>query len=227
MQKQQGIILLAFCIGFVTMTFGQINNYSIKKRLGFFGGITQYDILTNNFTTKSGIGWQVGMSSIVEIPQNWYNVSYNIRVSENKLGIAARSGLLNSNETFVDYNIFTAQIDLLIHIKLIRKFLTVDVGPMSQYNGNMAIKDKTYGNYIITSYENLLAKDLKNITNFNVYGAIGASMRIGFFSLKAEYVYGFTNMLNKLNKEHLDLTGNNRKIKGNQSMWAFTAMISF
>ncbi|HLV38801.1 hypothetical protein [Xanthomarina sp.] len=227
MQKKQLILLVAICIGFVTMSFGQKGNYRIQNGFGIYGGITQYDILTDNFTTKKGNGWQAGASATVDIPHKWYNVSYTIQLSENNVGIAARPLVLSPGEEFVDYKIFTAQIALLMHVKLIQSFLTIDVGPMIQYNSDMEIKDKAYETYIINSYTNLIAKDLRDISNFNVDGAIGASAGFGFFRLKAQYIYGFTNMLNKLNNNNLDLSGNDKKIKGNQSMLAFTAMITF
>ncbi|TYA52195.1 hypothetical protein [Formosa maritima] len=227
MQKRQLIVLVVICIGFVTISFGQHKTYQIKNGFGIYGGITQYDILTDNLTTKKDNGWQAGASATVDIPHKWYNVSYLIQLSENHVGIAARPLSTSLGEEFVDYKIFTAQIALLMHVKLISSFLTIDVGPMIQYNGDMEMDDKKYENYIVNSYDNLLAKDLKDITNFNIDGAIGTSAGFGFFKLKAQYIYGFTNMLNKLNDSNLDLTGNDKKIKGNQSMLAFTAMITF
>ncbi|MCX7546590.1 hypothetical protein OS188_01335 [Xanthomarina sp. F1114] len=227
MQKKQLIVLVALCIGFVTMSYGQMNRYQIKNGFGIYGGITQYDILTDNFITKKGNGWQAGASATVDIPHKWYNVSYIIQLSENNVGIAAKPLLVSPMDEFVDYKIFTAQIALLLHVKIIQSFLTVDVGPMIQYNSDMEIKDKAYENYIVNSYTNLMAKDLRDISNFNVDGAIGASAGFGFFKLKAQYIYGFTNMLAKLNDSNLDLTGNDKKIKGNQSMLALTAMITF
>ncbi|MEO8933712.1 MAG: hypothetical protein ABI295_05345 [Xanthomarina sp.] len=226
MQKQHLIVLVVICIGFFTGAHAQSNRYRIQNGIGIYGGITQYDILTDNFTTKKALGWQVGASATVDIPHKFYNLSYAIQLSENNLGIAAKPNLLSSEE-FVDYKIFTAQIALLMHIKLVQSFLTIDVGPMIQYNGDMEIKDKTFENYIVNSYHNLRAKDLRSISNFNVDGAIGASAGVGLFRLKAQYIYGFTNMLNKLNKSDLDFTGNDKKMKGNQSMFALTAMISF
>src|SRR5690606_35870416 len=199
MQKRQLIILVALCIGFVTVSFGQHKTYKIKNGFGIYGGITQYDILTDNFNTKKGNGWQVGASATVDIPNKWYNVSYTIQISENNVGIGARPLLSSPVEEFVDYKIVTAQIALMMHVKLIQSFLTIDLGPMIQYNGDMEIDDEANENYIISNYNNLLAKDLKDITNFNVDGAIGASAGFGFFRLKAQYIYGFTNMLNKLN----------------------------
>jgi len=44
----------------------------------------------------------------------------------------------------------------------------------------------------------------------------------------AQYIYGFTNILGKLNNNNdLDLSGNQNKFKGNQSMVTFTVMITF
>src|SRR5690606_10239695 len=54
MQQKQLILLVAICIGFVTMSFGQKGNYRIQNGVGIYGGITQYVILTDNFTTKKG-----------------------------------------------------------------------------------------------------------------------------------------------------------------------------
>ena len=90
----------------------------------------------------------------------------------------------------------------------------------------MPIRMDLYG--FIKNYNNLLAEDISDISKFNVDGAIGLSAGISHFRLRAQYVYGFTNMLGKLNKNNLDVTGNNEsKFKGNQSMFAFTAMITF
>jgi len=224
--SKSGILLVAICISFVTLGFAQPKNYKIVNGIGIYGGITQYDILTDNFSTKQGNGWMAGASATVDLPNKWYNVSYTIQLAENHLGIAARPILL-SNEEFIDYKVFTAQIALLMHVKLIGSFLTIDVGPMLQYNGELELDDQNQENYLIANYNNLLAKDIKEINRFNVDGAIGLSAGFSHFRLKAQYIYGFLNTLDKLNDNNLDQTGNPNKFKGNQSMLAFTAMISF
>ena len=60
------------------------------------------------------------MAATVDLPHRWYNVSYNIQLGENKTGIAALRPLGSQSE-FVDYKIFTAQIALVGHLKLINK----------------------------------------------------------------------------------------------------------
>ena len=120
---------------------------------------------------------------------------------------------------------FAAQIALLLHVKIVKNYFTLDVGPMLQYNGELEIKDKDQENYYLNNFDNLLAQDISDISKFNVNGAVGLSAGYKFFHLKAQYVYGFTNTLSKLNKQ--DLIESNEKFKGNQSFLVFTAMFSF
>lgn len=227
MQIRQVIILVAVLIGFVTVSQAQHKTYAIKNGFGIYGGITQYDILTDNFETQKENGWMVGASATVDLPHKWYNLSYTIQLAENNVGIAASPIVLGLDEEYLKYKVFTAQIALLMHVKIVESFLTLDLGPMIQYNSDLEMKDDTKENFFIKNYDNVLAQDITDITNFNVDGAVGLSAGFSHFRLKAQYIYGFTNMLNKLNKDNLDLTGNEGKIKGNQSMLAFTAMITF
>ena len=226
MQIRHRIILVAFIVGFVTIGFSQPKNYKIVNGVGISGGITQFDILTDNFVTKQENGWLAGLSATVDIPHKWYNMSYVIQFSENNVGIAASPELL-APEEFIDYKIFTTQIALLLHVKIIQSFLTFDIGPMLQYNGEMELQNETKENYIIKNYDNLLAQDIEGITRFNVDGTVGLSAGISHFRLKAAYIYGFTNMFNKLNSNNLNVGTNTEKFKGNQSMFVFTAMVSF
>lgn len=228
MKKTQFILLVALTIGFVTNNFAQHKRYAIKNGIGLQGGLTQFDILTSNFETKQGNGWIGGGSATVELPHKWYNFSYNIQLSENTVGISARPTALITSEEFIDYKLFTAQISLLAHIKIIESFLTLDVGPMLQYNSELELKDDKYKDYFITNYTNLQADAISDISKFHANGTIGLSGGISHFRLKAQYIYGFTNMFSKLNKNNLDTSGTSKsKFKGNQSMLAFSLMITF
>jgi len=226
--KKQLFLLVAFSIAFVTTALAQHQRYSIKNGIGIYGGLTQFDIITDNFQTVKGEGWIGGLSATVDLPHKWYTVSYNIQLSENNVGIFARPSNVIANEEEIDYKLFTAQVAFLFHAKVLQDYITVDVGPMIQYNSELELKDDNHENYIIGSYNNLLAKDITGISQFNVNGAVGATAGFKGFKLRAQYIYGFTNMLNKLNnKNDLDTTGGNNKFKGNQSMLAFTAIIVF
>ena len=226
MKKLKYILLVVISMAFVTLTYAQHKRYAIKNGVGIQGGVTQFDIITDNLVTKKNTGFIGGLSASVDIPHKWYNVSYNILLSENNIDIAAFS-LANPTEEFVEYKLLTAQISFLFHAKLIGSNLTLDLGPMLQYNGDLELKDSSKEGYIISDYETLLTEDISKISNFNVNGAVGLSAGFGAFRLRAQYIYGFTNILGKLNDEDLNVGSNDNKFKGNQSMIAFTAIITF
>lgn len=165
------------------------------------------------------------MSATVDIPHKWYTVSYNFTLSENNIDIAARS-LANPTEQFVEYKLLTTQLSFLFHAKLIGSNITLDVGPMLQYNGDLELKDESNEGLVLVNYNTLLTEDISKISNFNVNGVVGLSAGFGSFKLKGHYIYGFTNMLSNLNKEDLSV-GNNQEFKGNQSMLVITAQLTF
>lgn len=221
-------LLVALTIGFVTLVSGQHRTYDIVNGFGIQGGITKFDIVTNNFETKSGSGWMGGMSATVDIPHRWYNVSYSIQFSENNIDIFGRSNSIITTDEPIEFKMYTVQVALLAHIKLIGSNLTLDAGPMLQYNSDLELKNKEQSDYIITNYNNLVADDIKSINNFNFDGAVGLTAGFDSFKVKAQYIYGFTNALNKLNNKNLDTTGSNESsFKGNQSILAVSAMFTF
>ncbi len=226
--KNKHIILVAFLIGFVTLSFSQRRgNIKITNGLGLFGGLTQYDIATDNFETKAGNGWVGGLTATVDLPHKWYAVSYNIQLSENNLEISGRELPISTVSEMMDYKLMTVQVAFLFHLKLVKNNITLDAGPMLQYNGELELKNDAQQNYIIDGYTDLTAKDISDISKFNVNGAIGATAGFDHFKIRAQYIYGFTNMLNKLNSQDLNTTPSNEKFKGNQQMIALTAMILF
>lgn len=226
--KNKHIILVAFLIGFVTLSFSQRRgNIKITNGLGLFGGLTQYDIATDNFETKAGNGWVGGLTATVDLPHRWYAVSYNIQLSENNLEISGRELPISTVSEMMDYKLMTVQVAFLFHLKLVKNNITLDAGPMIQYNGELELKNDAQQNYIIDGYTDLTAKDISDISKFNVNGAIGATAGFDHFKIRAQYIYGFTNMLNKLNSQDLNTTPSNEKFKGNQQMIALSAMILF
>ena len=225
MKKPNLLLLVVLSITFVTLSNAQHKRYAIKNGIGLQGGITQFDILTDNFTTNSNTGWIAGLSATVDIPHKWYTVSYNITLSENNVDIAAIS-LTNPTAQFIEYKLLTAQLSFLFHTKLIGSNLTLDLGPMLQYNGDLELKDDSNEGLIIANYDTLFTEDISKISNFNVNGVVGLCAGFGSFKLKGHYVYGFTNMLSNLNNEDLNV-GNNQEFKGNQSMLTFTAQLTF
>lgn len=221
------ILLVALTLGFVTSGYAQKGNYRITNGFSVFGGITKFDIATDNFTTAQGDGFLGGISATVDIPVRWYNVSFGMQLSESNIDILGRPALVSTESEFVNYKMFAAQVAMLLNIKAIKNHFTIDVGPMLQYNGKLEFKNKDQEGYYINNYTNLTAEDITNISQFNLNGVVGASLGIRNFKLRAQYIYGFTNILNKLENENLDTTGGDARFKGNQSMLVLGAMVSF
>ena len=227
MKRIQLTLLVVISICFVTISFAQKGNYRISNGFGITGGITKFDIVTDNFTTKESNGFIGGLTATVDIPHKWYNMSFGMQLSESNLEILGRPELVSSQEAFIEYKMFAAQVAMLLHIKVIPDYFTIDVGPMLQYNGKLELKDKNQEGYYIKNYVNLGAEAISNISQFNFNGAVGASLGIRNFKLKAQYIYGFTNILNKLENEGLDTLGGDSRFKGNQTMLVLGATISF
>ncbi|MCK7589498.1 PorT family protein [Subsaxibacter sp. CAU 1640] len=229
MQIRKHILLVAISIGFVTTVFSQRRPHgvvNIKNGFGIGGGLTQFDIKTDNFETKAGQGWIAGLAATLDLPHRWYTVSYGMQVSESNIEIMGRSLPTASTEA-MDYKLMMVQMQFLFHAKLAKDYLMIDAGPMLQYNGELELKDSSKNNYILDGYSALTAQDISDISKFNVNASIGATAGFNHFKLRVQYIYGLTNMFNKLNDQNLDASPSNDTFKGNQSMLAFMAFIYF
>ena len=217
-------LLVAFLLLFVTNIFAQRPNYDIKNYIGIYGGITQFDIVTDNFSTEKQNGFIAGLTAIVDIEHKWYDLSYGIQFTQNNLGIEGRSNTTGETK-MLNYKVSAAQLAVLLHAKIVRQNLTLDFGPVIQANGFLELKDDTFDDYFINGFDDneLTAKGIRDISKFNVNGAIGVTAGFKHFRIRAQYQYGFTNMLNKLN----DLEVEDTKFKGNHSQLNLTALVLF
>jgi len=227
MKFKHYIILVAFSICFVTTSYSQHQTYAIRNGFGLMGGITQYDIKTDNFSTKSSQGWIGGISATLDLPHKGYTVSYGMQFSENSLEISGRPLKTGDGNNMLEYKLMAVQLGFTYHKKIFGDNLTIDLGPQLQYNGKLELKDSTQETYFINGYDSLTALDINDISQFNVNGMIGASAGIGSFKIKAQYIYGLLNTFDKLNKKNLNVGSNTDKFEGNQSMLVFAAMFSF
>jgi len=227
MKKLQSCLLVVLLICFVTKSFSQKGQYDIINGIGIFAGTTKVNLNTSNFITKAGNGFIGGLSATVEIPQKWYNMSYGLHLSESTVSILGRSSASNIMNEFIDYKFFATQLALMMHIKLAGSYVTLDVGPMVQYNSRLEFKDSAQEGYFINNYDNLLAEDISNISQLNLNGALGITAGFKFLKLRAHYIYSATNILKKIESEAIDTSGGDSRFKGNLSMLVFGAMVSF
>jgi hypothetical protein len=220
-------LLVAIGLCFVTLSWAQKGRYRITNGFTLAGGVSLFDIATDNFETSQETGFLGGIAATVDLPHKWYNLSFGMQFSKNTVGIAGRPSLISTENTFIDYDMLAVQLSGLLHIKLISKYLTIDLGPMLQYNGNLEFADARQENYFITNYVALSADAIRNISQFNVNGAIGLSAGFKHVMLRAQYIYGFTNTLEKLNTENLNTLGGPSEFKGNQTLLVLGAIVTF
>lgn len=228
MQIRHYILLMALSLGFVATSFSQRRahgNVNIVNGIGIGGGLTQFDIKTDNFETIKGNGWIGGLAATLDVPHKWFTVSYGMQVSESNLEIMGRPVPLVTTPEPIDYKLMMVQAQFLFHAKIAKDYLMIDAGPMLQYSGKLELKDDSKENYFLNGYTDLKAKDISDISKFNVNASIGATAGFNHFKLRVQYIYGVTNMFNKLNDQNLNAAQGNKAFKGNQSMLAFMAFI--
>jgi hypothetical protein len=221
MKNKQLTLLVVLTILFVTVTNAQPQNFVIKNGFSIGGGLTQFNIKTENFTTIKGSGFTVGFATTAGIPHKWYNVSYGMQILENTFEILGSLDEAVDGNEMIKYKLMAAQLGFLFHSKIIESNLTFDAGPQLQYNGNLEFKSQEQEIYYINGFNNLSASDITDLSKFNINGAVGFTAGIGFLKVRAQYIYGFLNILSKLN------TTTENSFKGNPETLVFTAMFTF
>lgn len=223
MKNKPLILLVVLSILFVTTIQAQHKRYAIKNGFSLGGGITLFNLNTDNFTTKQGNGFIATMYTTVDIPHKWYNASFGMQISENKFDISGRMTDDVAGNEMIEYKMMAVQLGFLMHAKIIGSNLTFDIGPQIQYNGDLSFSDAQQESYFINGYDNLSAESITELSKFNLNGTVGVTAGFGPLKVKAQYVYGFLNTLEKLN-DNLD---QQTTFKGNTEMIAFSAMFTF
>ena len=181
MQFKPALLLVAFCLLFVTLSHSQPKNYVIQNIFSVGGGLSSFDISTDNFITKSSNGWFVSAGIGAPLPNKWYDISYNIQLAENKVELSGRvSDDVNGDES-LEYKIFTTQVGIVFHVNIIGSTFTLDLGPQLQYNGEMELTDRDMESYFINGFEQLMAADIEDINNFNLNAMGGVTLSFGNF----------------------------------------------
>jgi hypothetical protein len=159
-------------------------------------------------------------------------MSYGLQISENNLEISGYETVIDlAGDKEIEYNLFAVQLGFLFHPKTAPSLLTIDAGQMLQYNGKLDLQSDNEENRCVylNNGNSILARELEEILQINPNGAIGATLGLGAFKFRAQYVYGFTNILNKLNGNEAQFgphSGNTDFI-GNQAMINLVALITF
>ena len=205
------ITLTLFFIIISITAFSQYK-YRDSNRIGISFGVNQFTLNTDNFQTKPDLGWNAGLSMRGNFYNNW-DMVYNIQFSENNFSVATNTLTLAQED--VNYKLASAQVSLQVSYKLVENHLSIEFGPIVQVNGKLNI-DNTDENNVITG-TTLLAKDIREISNFNFYPTVGITFGVRHFRANLSYQYGVNNMLENLNNKNLGVNfkGNPGILNGN------------
>ncbi|MGZ9677235.1 outer membrane beta-barrel protein [Flavobacterium sp. GNP001] len=200
MKKISFIIILVFC---VSSSFAQYR-YRDANRIGISVGTNYFNLLTSDFETNPELGWNAGLSMRGNFYNNW-DLVYAMQFSEQKFSVTS------SNLEPISYKLPNAELSLLASFKVVENHLSFEFGPAVQMNGKLGL-NASDENKIIKG-TTLLAKDLKSISNINVYPVVGVTFGLRHFRANISYQYGLLNTLSNIKN-----TSAATQIKGNASI---------
>ena len=205
---------ISFTLFFVFISITAFSQYKYRdsNRIGISFGVNQFTLNTDNFQTKPELGWNAGLSMRGNFYNNW-DMVYNIQFSENNFSVATNTFTLAKED--VNYKLASAQVSLQVSYKLVENHLSIEFGPIVQVNGKLNIDNSDENNVI--SGTTLLAKDIREISNFNFYPTVGITFGVRHFRANVSYQYGVNNMLENLNNKNLGVNfkGNPGILNGN------------
>ena len=212
------VIFASFCLFFFQQTFAQ-RNYEGYNFLGIQGGISFFDIQTDDLVTKQEMGFTAGFTTRGAF-RNDFDLIYGLSFQNSSVGV---EGSLGGDTQNISYTIQGAQINFLGSYNIVVKHLSIEFGPVFSINGKMKLDRDEYEDYILTGYQELTAKDIQDISRFNVRLAAGLTTGLEHFRISAQYQYGLTNILGGLNGNDLE----NDDFKGNSSTIIVSGVIYF
>ena len=208
------LLLLMFVWSF-TSIYGQYG-YRDSNRIGVSFGINQFSLNTSNFSSKPDLGWNAGLSVRGNFYDNW-DMVYALQFSENNFSVDTRKPTLLRED--VNYKLSSAQVSFQLSYIIIENHLSIEIGPLIQFNGKLQI-DKANENNMITG-TTLLAKDIVDVSKVNFYPTVGLTAGVKHFRINVSYQYGINNMLSNVNTNNAssNFKGKAGVINGNVTVY--------
>lgn len=212
---------VAFSILIIQQSLSQ-QNFDEYNKLGITGGMTFFDITTSDLNTKQGQGFMGGFTTRGSFRNN-FDLIYGIGFYGTQVEVLGRSNDIPFEAQFINYTLNAVQITFLGSYNIIKHHLSLEFGPVLNVTSKMKLNSDQFEDYILDGYTFLKAQDIQDISPFNFHVAGGLSAGIESFRISAQYQYGLTNMLNKLNDNNLE----NSDFKGNSSTITVAVVVYF
>lgn len=197
---------LFLCLLITTTTFAQYG-YRDGNRIGISLGVSQTTLFTNNFNVKPELGFAGGLSVRGNYYNNW-SMIYGMQFFANNFSLES------SFNQKIKYSIQGVQVRLLFSYNVVEDHVSIDFGPVLQINGKLGVASSDENKIIKGTL--LQAKQIVDISPVSGNFYLGCSAGSKTIRAVIFYEYGFTNLLNKLNKEDsLKALNNGDSFKGN------------
>ncbi len=204
-------VYLALLILSVSSAFAQ-RRFQEANGIGIMAGANQTMLQTSNFDANPGIGWNAGLQLRGAI-YNDFSMIYAINFFESNFTVDAQNVLLQNADA--NYKISGGQISLMLSYNIIQSHLSVEAGPMFQFNSKLSVDDSDK-DYILkgTTFQ---ADEIVEINPFNFNAAVGITAGVKQVRISVQYLFGVNNILNNLNDQDLGahFNGHIRMITGN------------
>ncbi|WP_283237767.1 PorT family protein [Flavobacterium sedimenticola] len=198
--------LIALLLFATTLGYAQYGNKD-GNRIGISAGISQTTLFTNNFDASPELGFAGGLSVRGNYYNNW-SMIYGMQFFSNNFSLKSS---LNQD---IKYNIQGVQVRILFSYNVVEDHVSLDFGPVLQINGKLKV-DPTEENQTLKGTL-LAANQIVDISPVSGNFYLGCSAGSRTIRAVIFYEYGFTNILNKLNKDDaLQALNNGDKFKGN------------
>lgn len=222
----KNLLFVTLVVGIFQTTFAQRNYNNNYNRLGITGGLTLFDITTSDLNTQQREGVAGGFTTRGSIYNN-FDLVYGLGFYSSEVGIMASPTIDAAGRAidsrFIDYQLQSAQLTFLGSLNIVRHHLSLEAGPVLNISGKLKLKSDSYDSYIIDGYETLTAGEIQDISKVNFHVAGGITGGLEQFRVSAQYQYGVTNSLNKLNEQNLE----NSDFDGHSSLFTFSAIFYF
>lgn len=198
--SKQGILVVLFFSAFTNLSAQR--NYDSYNRIGVTGGITFFNIETDDLQTASESGFSAGFTTRGPI-YNDFDLVYGINFTGNKVSVLGNNLLISEQ---ILYQFQAAQLTFLGSYNIVKHHLSIEFGPILNINGKLKLEDERFSDYILEGYSILRAEEIQDISRLNFHLAGGISTGFESFKISGLYQYGVTNILNKLNDQNLENT---------------------
>jgi hypothetical protein len=197
------IVLLLFATTIGSAQYG----YKDGNRIGISAGVSQTTLFTNNFNTTPETGFAGGLSVRGNYYNNW-SMIYGMQFFSNNFSLES------TFDQKIKYNIQGVQVRILFSYNVVEDHVSLDFGPVLQINGKLQIEDSDESK--ILKGTSLRADQILDISPVSGNFYLGVSAGSRTVRAVVFYEYGFTNILNKLNKDDsLQALNNGDEFKGN------------